>query len=90
MATSGDPLADVVTLLQPAAPFSKLLTGAGGWAIRRTLRSNVCCRGAANRRGLNVCPLSGNETRLINVPCLGATRALARSAEGPRTTPTPR
>ena len=23
-------------LLQPAAPFSKLLTGAGGWAIRRT------------------------------------------------------
>jgi AraC-like DNA-binding protein len=36
MATSGDPLADVVTLLQPAAPFSKLLTGAGGWAIRRT------------------------------------------------------
>ena len=36
MAASGDPLADVVTLLQPAAPFSKLLTGAGGWAIRRT------------------------------------------------------
>jgi AraC-like DNA-binding protein len=36
MSTSGDPLADVVTLLQPAAPFSKLLTGAGGWAIRRT------------------------------------------------------
>jgi AraC-like DNA-binding protein len=36
MATSGDSLADVVTLLQPAAPFSKLLTGAGGWAIRRT------------------------------------------------------
>ena len=36
MATSGDPLADVVTLLQPAAPFSKLITGAGGWAIRRT------------------------------------------------------
>ena len=36
MATSGDPLADVVTLLQPAAPLSKLLTGAGGWAIRRT------------------------------------------------------
>jgi AraC-like DNA-binding protein len=36
MATSGDPLADVVTLLQPAAPFSKLVTGAGGWAIRRT------------------------------------------------------
>ena len=36
MATSGDPLADVVILLQPAAPFSKLVTGAGGWAIRRT------------------------------------------------------
>ena len=36
MATSGDPLADVVTLLQPAAPFSKLVTGAGGWAVRRT------------------------------------------------------
>jgi AraC-like DNA-binding protein len=36
MLTSGDPLADVVTLLQPAAPFSKLITGAGGWAIRRT------------------------------------------------------
>jgi AraC-like DNA-binding protein len=36
MAASGDPLADVVTLLQPAAPFSKLLTSAGGWAIRRT------------------------------------------------------
>ena len=36
MATSGDPLADVVTLLQPAAPFSKLVTGAGRWAVRRT------------------------------------------------------
>ncbi len=36
MTTSGDPLADVVTLLQPAAPFSKLITGAGAWAIRRT------------------------------------------------------
>ena len=36
MTPSGDPLADVVTLLQPAAPFSKLITGAGGWTIRRT------------------------------------------------------
>jgi len=36
MAEQGDPLADVVTLLQPGAPFSKLVTGVGRWAIRRT------------------------------------------------------
>jgi len=36
MASLGDPLAEVVTLLQPGAPFSKLVTGAGRWAVRRT------------------------------------------------------
>lgn len=30
-----DPLADVVTLLQPGAPFSKLVSGAGPWIVRR-------------------------------------------------------
>jgi AraC-like DNA-binding protein len=30
-----DPLADVVTLLQPSAPFSKLVSGAGLWSVRR-------------------------------------------------------
>jgi AraC-like DNA-binding protein len=30
-----DPLADVVTLLQPSAPFSKLISGAGPWSVRR-------------------------------------------------------
>ncbi|WP_413991155.1 AraC family transcriptional regulator [Labrys okinawensis] len=31
-----DPLAEVVTLLQPAARFSKLVVGAGPWHIRRS------------------------------------------------------
>lgn len=31
-----DPLAEVVTLLQPGTPFSKLVSGAGAWSIRRT------------------------------------------------------
>ncbi|MDQ1815731.1 AraC family transcriptional regulator [Massilia sp. CCM 9210] len=30
-----DPLAEVVTLLQPRAPFSKVVSGAGAWRIRR-------------------------------------------------------
>jgi AraC-like DNA-binding protein len=30
-----DPLAEVVTLLQPGAPFSKLVSGAGQWSVRR-------------------------------------------------------
>lgn len=31
-----DPLAEVVTLLRPAAPFSKLVSAAGAWRVRRT------------------------------------------------------
>jgi hypothetical protein len=31
-----DPLAEVVTLLQPGAQFSKLVSGAGPWRVRRT------------------------------------------------------
>lgn len=31
-----DPLAEVVTLLQPAARFSKVVSGAGPWRVRRT------------------------------------------------------
>ncbi|MCW7541760.1 AraC family transcriptional regulator [Aquabacterium sp. A7-Y] len=31
-----DPLAEVVSLLQPGAPFSKLVTGSNPWAVRRT------------------------------------------------------
>jgi hypothetical protein len=30
-----DPLAEVVTLLQPGAPFSKLVSAAGKWSVRR-------------------------------------------------------
>src|SRR5215470_12045599 len=30
-----DPLAEVVTLLQPGAPFAKLVSGAGRWSVRR-------------------------------------------------------
>ncbi|MFP2910197.1 AraC family transcriptional regulator [Pyxidicoccus sp. 3LFB2] len=30
-----DPLAEVVTLLQPSAPFSKRVSGAGRWSVRR-------------------------------------------------------
>ncbi|WP_223646869.1 AraC family transcriptional regulator [Corallococcus sp. EGB] len=30
-----DPLAEVVSLLQPGAPFSKLVSGAGQWRVRR-------------------------------------------------------
>jgi AraC-like DNA-binding protein len=31
-----DPLAEVVTLLQPGAPFSKIVNGSGPWRVRRT------------------------------------------------------
>ena len=31
-----DPLAEVVTLLQPRASYSKVVTGAGRWSVRRT------------------------------------------------------
>jgi AraC-like DNA-binding protein len=31
-----DPLAEVVSLLRPGAPFSKLVAGAGSWAVRRS------------------------------------------------------
>ena len=31
-----DPLAEVVTLLQPGAPFSKLVVASAPWAVRRT------------------------------------------------------
>ncbi|MCY0147619.1 AraC family transcriptional regulator [Hoeflea sp. G2-23] len=30
-----DPLAEIVTLLRPSAPFSKLVCGAGQWSVRR-------------------------------------------------------
>jgi AraC-like DNA-binding protein len=32
-----DPLAEVVTLLQPAASFSKVVSGAGAWRVRRSV-----------------------------------------------------
>jgi len=31
-----DPLTEVVTLLQPGAPFSKLVSGSGPWGVRRS------------------------------------------------------
>ena len=31
-----DPLAEIVALLQPSAGLSKLVEGAGRWAVRRT------------------------------------------------------
>ncbi len=31
-----DPLAEIVTLLQPSAPFSKVVSGAGPWRVRRS------------------------------------------------------
>jgi AraC-like DNA-binding protein len=31
-----DPLAEVVTLLQPGTPFSKVVSGAGAWRVRRS------------------------------------------------------
>src|SRR5580692_10452064 len=31
-----DPLAEVVTLLQPGASFSKIVNGAGPWRVRRS------------------------------------------------------
>ena len=31
-----DPLAEIVSLLQPSAPFSKLVSGAGQWRVRRS------------------------------------------------------
>ena len=31
-----DPLAEIVTLLQPGAPFSKIVSGSGPWRVRRS------------------------------------------------------
>ncbi|MBG7617999.1 AraC family transcriptional regulator [Herbaspirillum sp. AP02] len=36
MSDSIDPLAEVVTLLQPAARYTKYVQGAGGWRVRRS------------------------------------------------------
>jgi len=36
-----DPLAEVVTLLQPGAPFSKLVTARGRWRVRRSEAGRV-------------------------------------------------
>lgn len=36
MSNDVDPLAEVVTLLQPGAPNAKIVTGAGRWAVRRS------------------------------------------------------
>jgi len=35
-----DPLAQIVSLLQPGAPFSKCVTGSGAWRVRRTQSPN--------------------------------------------------
>jgi len=35
-----DPLAQIVGLLQPGAPFSKCVTGSGAWRVRRTQSPN--------------------------------------------------
>lgn len=35
-----DPLAQIVSLLQPGAPFSKCVTGSGPWRVRRTQSPN--------------------------------------------------
>jgi AraC-like DNA-binding protein len=35
-----DPLAEIVSLLQPGAPFSKCVTGSGPWRVRRTQSPN--------------------------------------------------
>jgi AraC-like DNA-binding protein len=35
-----DPLAQIVALLQPGAPFSKCVTGSGPWRVRRTQSPN--------------------------------------------------
>lgn len=35
-----DPLAQIVGLLQPGAPFSKCVTGSGPWSVRRTQSPN--------------------------------------------------
>ncbi len=35
-----DPLAQIVGLLQPGAPFSKCVTGSGSWRVRRTQSPN--------------------------------------------------
>lgn len=47
-----DPLAEVVALLQPGAPFSKVVNGAGAWRVRRSeagrpfycvILNGLCC-----------------------------------------------
>lgn len=38
-----DSLAEVVTMLQPGAPFSKLVGGAGAWRVSRTEPGRTSC-----------------------------------------------
>jgi AraC-like DNA-binding protein len=69
-----DPLADIVTLLQPTAPFSKLVNGAGMWRVRRAepgqpfycLVLNGTCR--LERPGDE--PVTLHETEFVLVPSM--------------------
>ncbi|MBZ9935556.1 AraC family transcriptional regulator [Mesorhizobium sp. BR1-1-16] len=52
-----DPLAEIVGLLQPGAPFSKCVTGSGPWRVRRTQSPNpyyaAVLQGRLRYRGQN-------------------------------------
>ncbi|GAB3411715.1 AraC family transcriptional regulator [Massilia agilis] len=82
-----DPLAEVVSLLEPGAPFSKLVVGSAPWAVRRTETGRpfyfVVLEGGCH---LTVDGESGSETITLNegdfalVPAAGnfATSSLDR------------
>lgn len=52
-----DPLAQIVSLLQPGAPFSKCVTGSGPWRVRRTQSPNpyyvAVLKGSLRYRGFH-------------------------------------
>jgi hypothetical protein len=88
-----DPLAEVVTLLHPGAPFSKLVSARGPWRVRRSEAGQLfycvildgACRLAADGHG----PIAAAEGRLRPDP-FGVRLHGVKPGARPRTTSTPR
>lgn len=81
-----DPLAEVVTLLQPGAPFSKIVSGAGHWAVRRAKMGQpfycVILEGSCRLEAEGHEPILLQESDFILIP---STRVFTMSGLGPAT-----
>ncbi len=67
-----DPLAEIVGLLQPGAPFSKCVTGSGPWRVRRTQSPNpyyvAVLMGSLRYRDQQSCEVVVNAGDFILIP----------------------